>query len=107
MYKARRHLSQNFLHNRQLVEKLVEKSSIGKKDTVIEVGPGQGIITLKLADKVRQVIAIEKDRQLTKNLLDKVPDNVVLFNLDALKYPLPKSQYKVFSNFPFAVQGKL
>jgi 23S rRNA (adenine-N6)-dimethyltransferase len=107
VYKPKRHLSQNFLHNRQLVKKLVDKSSIGIKDTVIEVGPGKGIITLELAKRSNQVIAIEKDNQLVKVLLGLIPENVVLINLDALKYPLPESKYKVFSNFPFAVQGKL
>ena len=107
MYKSKRLLSQNFLHNRQLVKKLVSKSSIGKNDTVIEVGPGKGIITLELAKRSSQVIALEKDIGLTKSLSDKIPGNVVLFNLDALDYPLPEFEYKVFSNFPFSIQGKL
>jgi len=107
VYKPKRHLSQNFLHNRQLVKKLLSKSSIGKSDTVIEIGSGKGIITQELAEKSNQVISVEKDRRLTQFLSDKIPQNVVLFNFNALNYPLPQSEYKVFSNFPFSVQGKL
>ncbi len=107
MYKQKRHLSQNFLHNRQLIKKLVDKSSIGKNDTAIEVGPGKGIITLELAERSNQVLAIEKDKHLVSLLRNKIPSNVTLFNYDALKFPLPNSSYKIFSNPPFSIQGKL
>jgi 23S rRNA (adenine-N6)-dimethyltransferase len=107
VYKQKRHLSQNFLHDRQLVKRLVDKSSIGKKDTVVEIGPGKGIITLELAEKSRQVLTIEKDKRLIELLKNNLPKNVVLFNADGLRFPIPASSYKVFSNPPFSIQGKL
>ena len=49
MYRLQRKLlSQNFLHNRQLIKELVRSSSIGQTDTVLEIGAGQGIITTEL-----------------------------------------------------------
>jgi len=107
VYKPRPQLSQNFLHSQQLVKKLIGKSSIGKKDIVLEIGPGKGIITRELAKICGQLIAVEIDPRLVKHLREIIPENVVLFQQDGLNFPLPSTPYKVFSNPPFAIQGKL
>ncbi|HBR8112197.1 TPA: 23S ribosomal RNA methyltransferase Erm, partial [Klebsiella pneumoniae] len=53
--------SQNFLHNKKLVQKLVEESNLSKEDTVYEIGPGKGMITEQLLARCKNVIAIELD----------------------------------------------
>ncbi len=53
--------SQNFLKSRHLVDELLDKCDIGLNDIFYEIGPGKGIITERLAQRCRQVIAIEKD----------------------------------------------
>ena len=50
--------SQNYLHSKQLVATLLSKSNICNDDIIIEIGPGKGIITIELAKKSKQVIAI-------------------------------------------------
>lgn len=107
MFQSKRSLSQNFLYNRQLVKYLLGKSSIGKNDTVLEIGPGKGIITQELSRVSNQVIAVELDTEIVDFLNNKVAENVILFQGDALKFPLPSSNFKVFSNPPFYIEGKL
>jgi 23S rRNA (adenine-N6)-dimethyltransferase len=105
--------SQNFLRSPRLVERLLDCSGIGADDLVIEIGPGRGIITERLAAHCRQVLAVEQDPILVEQLRAQfahVP-NVALFAGDFLSFPLPLTTYKVFANIPFnitaAIVGKL
>jgi 23S rRNA (adenine-N6)-dimethyltransferase len=104
LYKVRRRLySQNFLRNPKLVNKLVGTSSIGKKDTVIEIGPGTGKITSKLLQSARKVIAVEIDKKLFLFLNQKFryAKDLELIRGDFLEFKLPKFPYKIFANLPF------
>ena len=110
MFRQRRRiLSQNFLYNRTLVNKLIRNSSIGKNDIVLEIGPGTGIITRELLTRSRNVIAIEIDPHLYKFLKKQFSrtSNLQLICSDFLRYELPDCQYKVFANIPFSIEGKI
>ncbi len=106
MFKPRRNLSQNFLRDRHLVRSLVGRASFSKKDTVLEIGPGQGIITFELASQVNQVLAVEVDKRLIESLVRQLPANVILFHQKAGDFPLPASDYHIFSNLPFSIEGR-
>ncbi len=110
LYKVRRKLlSQNFLYSRTLISSLVRKSSIGKKDTVLEIGPGKGFITAELLKTSKRVIAVELDEKLIlhlKQFLGSFP-NLELYQEDFLKYQLPNFPYKVFANIPFSIEGEV
>lgn len=95
--------SQNFLKSPEFVTGLLDKTDIGPVDLVVEIGPGKGIITKQLLDRVRKVIAIEKDSGLAKDLqaLYAEKDVVEIVNADFLEWKLPLTPYKVFSNIPF------
>lgn len=95
--------SQNFLKSSKLVEKLVEQSSLGSEDIVVEIGPGEGIITEQLARHGKRVIAIEKDPRLYHKLQNKFAQNskIELYLADILDFELSTFPYKVFSNIPF------
>ena len=54
--------TQNFLHSEKLVANLLSMSNLSLEDTVIEIGPGKGIITKMLAEKCKSVVAVEKIR---------------------------------------------
>lgn len=110
MYKLRRpSLSQNFLRDRILVRELVRRSSIGPNDLVLEIGPGQGIITRELLDVGCRVIAVELDERfyhfLKRNFRNN--RNLTLYHGDALRTLLPREPYKVFANIPFSIEGRL
>jgi 23S rRNA (adenine-N6)-dimethyltransferase len=105
--------SQNFLLSPRLVDRLLDRAGIAADDLVIEIGPGRGVITARLAARCRQVLAVEKDPDLVEKLRGRFADtaNVALFAADFLEFPLPRSPYKVFANIPFdvtaAIVGKL
>ena len=95
--------SQNFLHSKKLVKRLVDESNLNNEDIVYEIGPGKGIITAELASCCKEVHAIELDKELYDKLKDKFKDNpnIFLYNKDFLKMRLPNFDYKIFSNIPF------
>lgn len=105
--------SQNFLVNRKLVRQIVADADFSRSDTVVEIGPGKGIITRELAEHAGHVIAIEKDERLASNLARaaSIPENVTLYVSDVLMFPMPTTPYRVFANIPFrhtaAIVGKL
>lgn len=109
-YKLRRKiLSQNFLYSQTLIKSLVWNSSIGQNDIVLEIGSGKGLITAQLLKKAKKVIALEIDEKLflhLKKFLGLYP-NFDLHQVDFLKFPLPKSSFKVFANIPFSIEGKI
>ena len=57
-------LGQHFLQDAGIARKMADYAGIIKKDTVLEIGPGKGILTEQLVKKARKVIAIEKDKVL-------------------------------------------
>jgi 23S rRNA (adenine-N6)-dimethyltransferase len=97
--------SQNFLKSSCLIATLLDQSGIGSDDVVYEIGPGKGIITMQLAQRCHRVIAIEKDHSLAGQLRRKFahPSNVTIIEGDFLRFSLPSSPYKVFSNIPFNI----
>jgi len=103
----KRLLSQNFLIDRKLVKQLIRNSSISTNDLVLEIGPGQGIITEELLGVAKEVIAVELDRKLFEKLELKFGQNsqLKLSQGNFLATPLPTSPYKVFSNIPFSITG--
>jgi 23S rRNA (adenine-N6)-dimethyltransferase len=110
VYKSRRkQLSQNFLCNPQLIRQLVERSSIGSVDLVLEIGPGKGFITGELLRVARRVVAVELDAKLVLHLRRYFANEPRLHiaSGDILAHPLPATPYKVFANIPFAIAGQI
>jgi 23S rRNA (adenine-N6)-dimethyltransferase len=96
-------LAQNFLRSPKLVHRLVGMSTIGRADTVYEIGPGNGIITAALARVAGHVIAIEKDPELVRGLRERFRrfDNVEIVAQDFLNYSLRNRSGKLFANIPY------
>src|SRR6266700_6588255 len=97
--------SQNFLKNPCLIDQLLNRYNLRPEDTIYEIGPGKGIITERLAQRCRQVIAIEKDPCLVELLHRRfahVP-NIIIHEGDFLQFRLPISHYKVFASIPFNI----
>lgn len=99
-------LGQNFLIDENIARKEVEYCDISEKDTVLEVGPGKGILTKILLKKSKKVIAIEIDKNLFNNLKKIfLQKNIILINNDILKTnfnEIPKFN-KIVSNLPFQI----
>lgn len=99
---------QHFLVDRQVLQRIVAAAELTASDTVIEIGPGLGILTEALAEKAGRVIAVELDRGLTALLRDRLAGrtNVSLIEADILTLPpgdLVSPPYLVVANLPYNV----
>ena len=104
-------MGQNFLTNISIIKKIVKYSNIEKKDIVLEVGPGTGILTEELLKTGCKVLAVEKDSNLCKVLKEKFKDykNLEIIEGDILKIDksiFPKN-YKIVANIPYYITSIL
>lgn len=92
---------------------LIGHSDIKKRDTVLEIGAGSGVITFALSKRCAKVIAFEADKltaeKLRNNLSSRDVENVEIIEEDFLEFDLEKlpKDYKVFSNPPFSISSKI
>jgi len=109
--KASKGLGQNFLVDKNVLEKIILSAEIKPTDLVLEVGPGLGVLTLELASRAGEVVAIEKDKTMCNILTDvlKVSNvkNVEIINTDILKHSFQKKNYKVVANIPYYLTSPL
>lgn len=84
MVRPKRRLSQNFLFDPRLLDRIARATGATPADTVLEIGPGPGGLTAELAKYAGRVVAIEKDAALARRLVGRWP-NVEIIEGDALK----------------------
>ncbi|KKP57555.1 MAG: Ribosomal RNA small subunit methyltransferase A [Candidatus Moranbacteria bacterium GW2011_GWF2_34_56] len=111
-----RYLGQHFLNNPDIVNQIIEAANIKENEAVLEIGPGEGILTEKICQKAKKVISIELDDKLRANLERKFDNqsNLEIIFEDILKVNLPKlideqqmSHYKVIANIPYYITSKI
>lgn len=105
--KPSKKLGQNFLINKGIIEKMVQ--TVEKTDTIIEVGPGLGVITAALVQKANKVVAIEKDPKIATILKDIFQNqkNIEIIQEDARQIDLVWKNYKVIANIPYYLTSPL
>jgi len=101
-------LGQNFLIDKGVIGKVAKVSDLKPKDVVLEIGPGTGVLTQKIATRVKKIIAVEKDPKMCEILKETLKDfkNVKIAQEDVLKttrYSLPATRYKIVANLPFYI----
>jgi len=105
-----KNLGQNYLIDDFKRKKIIEYAKLTKEDTVLEIGPGIGTLTIELAKKAKHVIAIEQDTTifniLQKRLEKEGIDNVELINGDAVKVDFPEFN-KIVSNLPYQISSPI
>ena len=94
---------QNFLRNRGAVEKIVSAVEPQPDEIVLEVGPGEGVLTEKLIGLGNRVLAIEIDPDLGARLRAKFGERLELLQEDAVEAPLPSSPFRAVGNLPYNV----
>ena len=99
-------MGQNFLIDDRVAERQVEFAAVGKDDVVLEIGPGLGVLTNRLAERSGKVVAIEMDRKLAEYLRSTLPENVELIEGDALEIEFPAFN-KVVSNLPYSISSPI
>lgn len=104
---------QNFLIDGNILDKIIDSADITKQDCVLEIGPGIGTMTQRLAGEAGEVIAVEIDRNLIPILHDTLADynNVTIINEDILKVDINRlakehnggRPIKVVANLPYYI----
>jgi 16S rRNA (adenine1518-N6/adenine1519-N6)-dimethyltransferase len=108
---AKKRLGQHFLIDPNIVRKIVAAAELTPETTVLEIGPGRGMLTDALSRAARHVVAVEIDPELHSLLRASRPDwtNVELICADALTYPterLPLGTI-VVANLPYYLSTPL
>ena len=112
--RPRKGLGQNFLVSGEALRRIVAAAGVGAGDTVLEIGPGLGGLTLELAAAARRVVAVEIDRDLLGPLEEVLTGigNVRLVHADILKIEIatlipPEEPYLVVANIPFYITSAI
>ncbi len=106
-------LGQNFLHDPNTLEKIVEIADLSPEDTVLEVGPGTGNLTRILAREAKRVIAVELDDRLIPLLQKQLADypNVELVRADILAVKIADlvgdQPFTVVANVPYYITSAI
>ena len=109
--KYKKKLGQNFLVDKNILQKIINISYIKENDYILEIGPGSGNLTSEiLKKKPRKTIVIEKDDNLIPLLDKKFNEEVNIINSDILKInekELFNNKCKVFGNLPYNISTKI
>lgn len=106
-------LGQHFLTSTKALGQIVAAGDIAATDTVLEIGPGKGVLTAELLAKAGKVVALEKDPELvallhTRFISEISTGRLVLVEGDALEYdPSDLDTYKLIANIPYYITGAI
>ncbi len=113
-FHAKKSLGQNFLKSKEAIRTIVSAAELAAGETVLEVGPGKGVLTGELLAESEKVIAVEKDSRLIETLKEKFANEVAqgrfkLIEKDILEFDetILNSPYKVVANIPYYITGQL
>ena len=110
MIKAKKSLGQNFLIDKNILNKIVNITDIQNK-LILEIGLGTGNLTsLIIQKKPKKFIVIEKDNNLAKKLQNKFEDQLIVINKDVLKVDeksLFNDKVTVFGNLPYNISTQI
>ena len=111
-FRFSKNLGQNFLTDKNIIDKIVDGAEIESEDTVLEIGPGIGVITCEAAGKAGKVIAVEIDKALIPVLEETLGEfnNVKIINRDILKLDVNSlldeekaENVKIMGNLPYYI----
>ena len=105
-------LGQNFLHDQNQLQRIVEAAELSDKDKVLEIGPGLGPLTKLLLENAGEVLAVEKDARLIEFLRECFHNSKLdLLHADALDFLKSGRRdwkdWKVVSNLPYSVASPI
>ncbi|MCC5899119.1 MAG: 16S rRNA (adenine(1518)-N(6)/adenine(1519)-N(6))-dimethyltransferase RsmA [Phormidium sp. BM_Day4_Bin.17] len=115
----RKRFAQHWLRSDAVLDKIVAAAQLSPRDRVLEIGPGQGVLTRRLFPLVESLVSVELDRDLCKKLVKKFSDidNFLLLQGDFLALNLPEvltqspdifqKQNKVVANIPYNITAPI
>lgn len=112
-------LGQHFLLDASILDRIVETANIQSTDTIVEIGPGVGVLTRELLKSAGSVIAIELDERMIPLLraflssassassASSVSSSLSVIQGNALQVQMPETPYKVVANIPYHITSPL
>ena len=106
MFIPKKKWGQNFLVDPNIIKKILALLNSTPKDSILEIGPGQGALTFSI--KAKKVTAIEVDQDLCNVLLEKKCKNLTIINENFLKTNLDNINFnKVIGNLPYNISSQI
>lgn len=108
-FQPKKRLGQNFLRDQDALESIVNAGNLQKNDTVVEVGAGDGTLTMLLAPHVKKVRAIEIDQDLIPRLKAACApyNNVEIIVQSVLHATYETAPYKIIANIPYYITSPI
>lgn len=111
-HHPRKRFGQHFLHDRNIIAQIVHAMSPKPDEIAIEIGPGQGVLTRELLPHVKELIAIEIDRDLAATLQSHCDfaSNLTVINEDILHFnfsELLTTPMRIVGNLPYNISTPL
>lgn len=116
-FHAKKSLGQNFLNNPNVPEKMSDAADVHAGDTVLEIGPGTGMLTKEFIKRGARVVAVEADTRAVEILKEMFADEIAAGNfvlhhadmreLDLRSLNLKPGGYKLIANIPYYLSGML
>lgn len=112
-HKPRKRFGQNFLHDQQVIDRIIACVAPQATDLLVEIGPGQAALTRGLLESGAELHLIELDRDLVANLQKQFSgnSNISIHSCDALKANLPeitgKRPFRLIGNLPYNISTPL
>ncbi|MEK7636130.1 MAG: 16S rRNA (adenine(1518)-N(6)/adenine(1519)-N(6))-dimethyltransferase RsmA [Patescibacteria group bacterium] len=108
-YSHQRKFGQNFLQSPEIADLIADAIHYESSDAIIEIGPGEGVLTFRIVARAKSLIIIEKDRFLAESLRKEIKKrnikNCVLVNADARDISFTEyakgNPYSLIGNIPY------
>ena len=109
--KPKKSLGQNFLHDKNIINKIINASNISCDDEVLEIGPGTGNLTRFIINQnPKKIFVVEKDINLSRGLSEKFMNKVNIINKDILKISDEfyfGKKFLILGNLPYNISTKI
>lgn len=113
-HQARKRFGQNFLHDQNVINKIIASFTPKNSDLILEIGPGLGALTEKILNTANtledKLYLVEIDRDLAQILTTKYDQKIMLYNIDILKFDLntilahhTNRKIKIIGNLPYNI----
>ena len=109
--KAKKSLGQNFLIDKNIINKIITVANIQPNDNILEIGPGTGNLTESILNKKpKKIFVIEKDERLVNLLSERFKNQITIINEDILKtseHSISNDELIVFGNLPYNISTQI
>ncbi len=111
-HRARKRFGQHFLHDQNIIQRIITAINPQRDQTIIEIGPGKGALTIPLLEHLDILHVLEVDRDLAQALAKKYEgeEKIIIHCLDALTYDfkeLDNQHLRIIGNLPYNISTPL